>query len=260
MSVALTRHQRALLLAASALSLLPASLPFSDVLLAHEESPVSTVLSVRRPERSLPVGEVIRRDPFGGRPLATNVSPEPASGVRVPDIAALPPDFASQAATPNVSTLELKATIVGGRAIAYVQDGPVIDIVHVGSKLGGRSIQSIGLRGIIFNDGTSLELSSHANSVERKTSNQRRPATTIDELRQLLVQALRGRAILPAPSTPSPQVSPSVTPSAPRAPGTFPPPGPLPTIVPDFLPVGVSPTTDPNGATPYPLPPLRPPH
>jgi hypothetical protein len=26
------------------------------------------------------------------------------------------------------------------------------------------------------------------------------------------------------------------------------------------LPVGVSPTIDPNGATPYPLPPLRPPY
>jgi hypothetical protein len=259
-SVALTRRQRALLLTASAISLVPASLPFSDVLLAHEESPAGAVLSVPRTERSLPVGEAILRDPFGGKPSVPGVRPEPGSDTRVPDIAAMPAELESPVDAPNVATLELKATIVGGPAIAYVQDGPSIDVVHVGSKLGGRNIRSIGLRGIVFSDGTRLELSSHANSVDRAASNQRPPSTTIEVLRRLLTQALRGRAATPAQSVPSLQVSPSATPSAARALATFPPPGPLPTIVPDFLPVGVSPTIDPNGATPYPLPPLRPPY
>ena len=260
MILALTQRQRALLLTASAVSLVLAAGPFYDVLLADEEPSINAILSVPRQERSLPVGEVIRRDPFGGKPAVAGTPSEPPSTTRVPDIAALPAELESPLDAPNVATLELKATIVGGHAIAYVQDGSAIDIVHVGSKLGGRSIQSIGLRGIVFSDGTSLELSSHASSGTRTPSNAHRPGTTIDELRRVLVQALRGRAVIPAQSAPSLQVSPTEAPSTPRSLATFPPPGPLPTIVPDFLPVGVSPTANPNGPTPYPLPPLRPPY
>jgi hypothetical protein len=259
MKLALSRRQRAALLTASATAYVISSGPFGEALLARgQEVPPSATLSVPRLGHSPPVERAIRRDPFAGKPLARPAPPQSVAGITVPDIAGPPPEPAGPIADSNVTTLELKATIAGEHPVAYVQDGTAIDIVHVGSKLGERTIKRIGLHGIGFSDNSTLELSSRESSREDPASRTRGTGTTIDELRLLLLQALRGRANavpaaspsgLPAPARPSPAAF-----------ATLPPPGPLPTIVPDFLPVGVSPTADPNGPTPYPLPPLRPPY
>jgi hypothetical protein len=260
MRIALSRRQRAALLTASATAYVISSGPFGEALLARgQEVPPSATLSVPRLGHSPPVEAAIRRDPFAGRPLARPAPAQSGISASVPDIAGPPPEPAGPIADSNVTTLELKATIAGDHPVAYVQDGTAIDIVHVGSKLGERTIKRIGLHGISFSDDSTLELSSRESSHEGPGSRTRGTRTTIDELRRLLLEALRGRA------SATPAASPGGLPLVPARPSpaafaTLPPPGPLPTIVPDFLPVGVSPTADPNGPTPYPLPPLRPPY
>jgi len=263
MTVALTRWQRALLLAVAALSYLLWSGPLAEVLLAHDgERSASATWSAERSRHAPPVGSVIRRDPFAGKPLPPTGSSAAGSIIRVPDIGQVPPaDFATREPGSALETFELKATIAGERALAYVQDGKTIEIVHVGSRLGERTIKRIGLNGIGFSDGSTLELASRSTFAAARFAPVTKARTEIDELRKLIVNALRQR--LPAKAGADSTVAvPSVKPASPsgQSLATMPPASALPTIVPDFLPVGVSPTSDPSGPTPYPLPPLRPSH
>jgi hypothetical protein len=279
MRLALTRRQRGALLTTSAVAYVLSSGLFGQSLLAQErEASSNTSLSVVRHVESPEVGAILRRDPFSGDPTheamtpasdattlsAGNALASQASGGawRVPDIAGLPPDPGLAPQPSPTTPLELRATIAGRRPLAYVQDGTSLDIVRIGSKLGERTIVAIGLRGIVFDDGTSLALSSHPATSPRPSQSRSNLASAIDEIRRLIRTALRAGNGAASAGSPSQQPPASVAPvsPAPDSRATLPPPGPLPTVVPDFLPVGVSPTSDPNGATPFPLPPLRPPY
>ncbi len=260
MTLALTRRQRAGLLAISALAYVFGPGLFGETLFAHDgEGSTSAVWSVQRTRHSPPVGTTIRRDPFAGKPLPSSERPEFGTSLRVPDIGQLPPaDAAAPEGDLPSATFELKATIAGARAVAYVQNGSAIEIVHVGSRLGERTIRRIGLRGIVFDDGSALGLSARSAAPRGPVSKAR---TEFDELRRLIVTTLRHS--LPSGASPERATATSrASPPSPSTPpfATMPPAAALPTIVPDFLPVGVSPTSDPNGPTPYPLPPLRPLH
>ena len=259
MKPALTRRQRTFLLVASAVGYVASSGVVVDALQAQgSDGDANASWTVARVARSIPVERAIRRDPFAGKPALPQ---EPArSRLVVPDIGSLPPEAAFE--TPSRPTLfELKATIAGPRPVAYVKNGDALEIVREGSRIGDRTVAHIGLHGITFADGTSLELTPH-------TALRFAPATAagnaLDQIRRLVRDALRGKALgAPAAATdpPSPALPAAAATGSPHPPlATAPPPGPLPTIVPDFLPVGLSPTSDPNGATPYPLPPLRPPY
>ena len=197
----------------------------------------------------------IERDPFASGDVALSDNGGVASpAFDVPDVREISEsDFAATGGAPSARpAYTLKATITGGNSVAYVQDGNDVQIVRVGDVLAGKVVVRIRLDGIDFADGMRLLLS-NSRSPQAPARRQRRVdvAQELEALRKLL-SLERRRSIAPVPAA-SVQDR-----AAPTAPATFPPPGPLPTIVPDFLPVGVSPTSDPNGPTPYPLPPPRP--
>ena len=225
MMLALTRRQRVLLLAFSVLGYVLWASVCGQVLLAHDGQDGSNATwSAPQPKRSQPVGTAIRRDPFAGKPLPQPEFSQTSTGVRVPDIGEPPaPDASALEASPNVATFELKATIAGEHPLAYVQNGTAIEIVHPGSRLGERTIKRIGLRGIVFGDGTSLELSSSSGPFEGRQPRPKR-ASELDDLRALIVKALR-RGVLPGAALPGASAAPtaasSPSPAAPFA--TMPP-------------------------------------
>lgn len=233
--------------------------------------------------RALPpaVGSVILRDPFAAAPSEDRPEPPPApramnasaaftSGyTSVPNLAGAPPvpdpgngtTLVAQQSAPNdvrpassAMTLVVRATIVGSNPVAYVANGSMMDIVRIGDRLGDRRVAKIDLRGLAFADGSRLEL---VGSFEAPPAPSRRQVTTggvtirLDDLRKLLGVAHAQSPPL-APSTGATVVTPTAAPPKPA--GTFPTPGPLPTVNQRGVPVGTNPTFDPTGPTPYPEP------
>lgn len=222
---------------------------------------------------------LIRRDPFSGAPVTATPEDRPLfataptaprpnlpSNETVANLAV--PDIATRDGAPEVGSAQLlvvRATIVGSNPVAYVANGSMMDIVRIGDRLGDRRIGTIDLRGIAFTDGSRLDLPDAFVAPPRAPA--RTPATVTIKLEDLRKLVLRPRAQSP-PLAPgaglrgAPQVLPLVAIPAPT--GTFPSPGPLPTIDARGIPVGTNPTPDANGPTPYPNPypyaPPAPPH
>ncbi len=275
MSITLTARQHAALLFLSAsgyiawLSGLGGRLEAQD--LAPGRPATFTIVEAGPAPR---VADVIRRDPFAGKPrtdarqqsAATTDGTTAAVGKAAPDAATAiasggaPGDLA----VPNIGdepgtvaqpptamlTLALRATIVGPNPVAYVENGTVMDIVRVGDALGDRRIAKIDLRGIAFGDGTRLDLPETQMSPVPLTAGTPAPRAatprtlTLEDLRRLL--ATRTKAEAQPSALPASLSSPSAA--------SDPSPGPLPTIDTRGLPVGVNPTSNPEAPTPFPYP------
>jgi len=268
----ITRSQRTLLFFISALGYVEwLTGPASRIEAEGSPNSANDTITLTEPS-STPVELVIVRDPFTGAPR-----PQPSfKQVGRPSAAGV---FDGQTATPTDgqtvvpdlqvgspitvgatgSKLELKATIVGGNSVAYLQDGTSMQIVRVGDVLGSRIVRSIDLAGVELDDGSRIDLRPEGRS--ETPAPQRTPVSVTERFAERL-QALLNRA---ASSMRSASPISSAQPSAPppqasgRPTDSYVTPGPLPTIVPNVLPVGASPSSPPDGASPYPLPPLRPP-
>ena len=211
-----------------------------------------------------PVASLINRDPFAANPAmrAARAAAASPSGTRAAaglqsevaltstpaggDMAV--PDIDGQAQLPvKTLTLVLRATIVGPQPVAYVANGAAMDIVRVGDTLGDRRVMAIDLRGIVFSDGTRLDLPPAYEATprpqKRRTDGGER--ISLDALRRLLLAPQSAGATTNGTAPPTPQPAPS---------STYPSPGPLPTVNMQGLPVGVNPTPNPNEPTPYPYP------
>ncbi len=173
----------------------------------------------------------------------------PSNGIDVPDIGG---DLASASGQGDpMRDVVLKATIVGARAVAYVQNGGMLDIVRVGDRLGPRRIVRIDLQGIVFDDASRLDLSGgfRAPAAPKTTEH----AITIEDLRRELGRLRRRdgaavRAVTPAaaPHAPTDFLTPSPEP--------YPTVAPLPSIDPRGRLPDANPTVDTRGPTPYPVP------
>lgn len=295
--ISLSRLQRAALFFVSASAYLAWYSGFGERLEAQDivGAPAPSItLAPRFPPPHL--SAVIIRDPFAGAP-DTSVRSDTETRIDAPSLAqatftthatpgnGMVPNISSSgvgevstvSAVPDIATarngspdgapavLVVRATIVGRNPVAYVANGTMMDIVRVGDRLGDRRIARIDLRGIAFTDGSRLDL---PGAFAAPAPSAPKVANTItlklDDLRKL-VQPARQQS---PPLAPGAGASPgSVTPVAPSAPapaGTFPSPGPLPTIDQRGIPVGTNPTPSANGPTPYPNPfpyaPPAPPH
>ena len=243
-------------------------------------SPTPTLTLAPRP---LPprVGSVIKRDPFASapsedppEPLAVPQSQSASQDLSpgytsVQNLAGAPPVPDPETGATSVGqqsessdariassalTLVVRATIVGANPVAYVANGSMMDIVRIGDRLGDRRVAKIDLRGLAFADGTRLDL---IGNFEAPISRPKRRAATggatirLDDLRKLL-----GIARLQSPPLAPPAGATVVTATAapPVPAGTFPTPGPLPTVDRRGIPVGTNPTFDPTAPTPYPEP------
>ena len=233
--------------------------------------------------RALPprVGSMITRDPFAAAPSEDRpespTAPQTESAPRafspgyttVPNIAGAPPVPDPGVGTTIVAEqnlpddvrpssaamiLVVRATIVGANPVAYVANGSMMDIVRIGDRLGDRRVAKIDLRGLAFADGSRLNL---AGSFEAPPAPPKRRVAAggatirLDDLRKLLGVAQSQSPPL-APRAGATTVTATAAPPAPA--GTFPTPGPLPTVNQRGVPVGTNPTFDPTGPTPYPEP------
>jgi hypothetical protein len=206
--------------------------------------------------------EAIVRDPFAGAPeadgppgLLTSPSASNAvsAGVRVPDI-----DTAGYAAP--ATQLVVRAAIVGPNPVAYVDDGSGMQIVRIGDVVGGRNVSAIDLQGILFADGTRLDL---APAPARESSSDRLRARP-HARRQRMDGELRASPIAASPGVAS--TSPASPRGAAASPSPapellYPTPGPLRTADARGLAPGVNPTPDFFDPTPFAYPyPYAPPH
>jgi hypothetical protein len=183
------------------------------------------------------LAELIRRDPFDGapRPVAAAI---PSSISELPDFT-FGADDEERTATPAPSVLQLRATIVGASPVAYVVDGQTMHVVAPGDHLGSRRVTEIDATGVVFDDGTRLELSGNSGPVAKPTT---------------------ARGLRPSRTTRETTASYPVATTAPTARAEpVPTPAPLPTIKPGAFPLGSSPTSDPNAPTPFPYPYAYPP-
>ena len=274
MRLSITRRQRTMLLFLSASSY---TAWFSgvgergDAQGLAAQGPAVVTLAERRPPQR--VADVISRDPFSGKPApASNLEPVPATlerrdAVAVSPVAAAPvagaatasgeiadsntvpnigadPHVAPSAASPTL-TLAIRATIVGRNPVAYVANGTVMDIVRIGDTLGDRRVADIDLRGIVFADGSRLDLPETYLATPAPVSGpSAQRGLTIRDLRKLLIAP---------PQAGTAQVSGEQTPQAVQSNG-YPTPGPLPTVNMQGLPVGVNPTPNPYNPTAFPYP------
>ncbi len=263
MKISLTPRQRALLVfvSASAYTAWFSGLGMRTEAAGFEQPSLPAVTIDERPALP-PVASLIARDPFAAnpgtraQPAGRNavsadsraaekqlaIAPGPAvTGVVVPDI-----DGRSQLPAATL-TLVLRATIVGPDPVAYVANGTAMDIVRVGDTLGDHRVTKIDLRGIVFSDGTRLDLPDayEATPPPRPRRGASGERISLEALRRLLAP--------PEPRAAAPGASAQATPQpAPTA--TYPTPGPLPTVNMQGLPVGVNPTPNPDNPTPYPYP------
>jgi len=122
-----------------------------------------------------------------------------------------------------------------------------MEIVRIGDRLDSRRVANIGLRGIVFDDGTTLEISGTGAS---------RPAPAHATASSLLLQLVGLRRVLRTlagrADTPS-GTSPTAVPS-PAASSVYPTPAPLATPDTRGLAPGANPSSDPNAPTAYPYP------
>ena len=203
------------------------------------------------------VATIIARDPFAGGATPSATLPETVVVQSVPPAEPPPRPIADTGGdvVPNIgeagtatspSVLAVRATIVGANAVAYVENGSVMDIVRVGDSLGDERVAKIDLRGIAFADGTRLDLpDGYADTPAPSRPTPSAITLRLRDLRRLL-SALRPAATT-APEAPPSPVAPSAAPS-------YPTPAPLATVNAHGIPVGVNPTSDPNAPTPYPYP------
>ncbi len=266
--IALTRRQRSLALFFSASSYLAWFSGVGDRLdaqgIAGTPMPSLTIAPRSAPPR---VNAIIRRDPFAGAPAPRDAGGDapsrdrpynadasasavggPAPGGTVPDIAGALPAGIDARPQEAPLTLVVRATITGPNPVAYVANGTMMDIVRIGDRLGDRRVAKIDLRGLAFADGSRLDLL--GNFEVRPAPVRAAGGVTIklDDLRKLLL-GTRAEAPLAPPAGTNPA---TVASPAPSATGSFPTPGPLPTVNQRGVPVGTNPTFDPSAPTPYP--------
>ncbi|GAC1530335.1 MAG: hypothetical protein NVS2B8_18380 [Vulcanimicrobiaceae bacterium] len=146
-----------------------------------------------------------------------------------------------------------RATIVGRNPVAYVANGNVMDIVRIGDRLGDHRVAKIDLRGIAFADGLRLDLPGNFEAPPAKRAASGGGVTIkLDDLRKLLAGPRAAGPLAPPAGANPGTVATAVPTPAPT--GTFPTPGPLPTIDQRGIPPGTNPTFDPTAPTPYPEP------
>ena len=265
MRLTLTARQRSLLLFLSASGYTAWFSGLGERTDAGELGAVSQPFATVGVRADLPrVASLIVRDPFAGKPSVgpARVMPDRSHPANDADAdSAVPlarapgksdgvvvPDIAGAGAGLPALTLVLRATIVGPNPIAYVANGTAMDIVRVGDTLGERRVTKIDLRGIAFDDGTRLDLPvaylATPQPARRRSASDDR--ISLEALRRLLLPAREANAARNT-ATQAPPPQPAQT-------ETVPTPGALPTVDMRGLPVGVNPTSDPNGPTPYPNP------
>ncbi len=268
MRLSLTQRQRALLLFLSASGYTAWFSGLGERTNAEDLGAVPQPFVTIDVRPDLPrVASLIARDPFAGKPSAGSARAMPSDRSHAANaagadnelaVANLPgasdavtvPDIANAGAVPVAAlTLVLRATIVGPNPVAYVANGTAMDIVRVGDTLGDRRVAKIDLRGIAFDDGTRLDLpvSYVATPQPARRHSASGDRVTLESLRRLLLPARDQQASAARATQTQPPPQPTQT-------ATFPTPGALPTVNTQGLPVGVNPTSDPNGATPYPNP------
>jgi len=279
--IGLTRTQRTLVLFFSASAYIAWFSGLGERIEAQgvtrSPAPSLTVAPRNAPPR---VNAIIRRDPFAGAPVRVEDDRRSSQGpraarvpthdpgsalVNAPGVSAAGggvPDVGGTASVPNPAsdprgaavgaslTLVVRATITGANPVAYVANGTMMDIVRVGDRLGDRRIAKIDLRGLAFSDGSRLDLPGNfdATPAPRVASNV--VTLKIDDLRKLIL-GTRSLSPLAPPAAPPAQ---TLATSTPAPTGTFPSPGPLPTVNQRGIPVGTNPTFDPHAPTPYPEP------
>ncbi len=264
----LTRRQRSLVLFFSASSYLAWFSGVGDRLDAEgivgTPMPSMTIVPRSAPPR---VNAIIRRDPFAGAPAprdggadapshdrtynADSSAPAlggPAPAGVVPDIAGAPPAGIDARPQEAPLTLVVRATITGPNPVAYVANGTMMDIVRIGDRLGDRRVAKIDLRGLAFADGSRLDLPGNFEAPRAPVRAAAGVTIKLDDLRKLLL-GTRGESPLAPPAGANPA---TVTNPMPVPTGTFPTPGPLPTVNQRGVPVGTNPTFDPSAPTPYP--------
>lgn len=267
MRLSVTRRQRATLLFLSASGFAAWFSGLGEPIGAQDMDDASVTAFRALPQaRPLRVASLIVRDPFAGGPVAR----EPYDGNRKPAAREIgaggaavhgsSPSLAEESVVPNIDaapgdgsgasarTLVVRATIVGQNAVAYVANGTMMDIVRVGDTLADRRIAKIDLHGLVFSDGTRLDLPDAFRATPPSAPAHRAITLGIDDLRRLLAprpaSTAAGRSIDRTAAKPLPTPSTAETPT----------PGPLPSIDTNGLPVGVNPTSNPSNPTAYPYP------
>jgi len=271
--ISTTRSQRAALFFVSASAYLAWYSGFGEPLeaqgIAGAPAPSLTIV----PKAIQPhVSRLIMRDPFAGAPErsapndASSRSPSTdGASVTIHTNAMVPknltsaddmttgfvPDIASARDTANAVTLVVKATIVGRNPVAYVANGTMMDIVRVGDRLGDRRVAKIDIRGIVFSDGTRLDLPGAFVPTPPPAAAGSAITIKLDDLRRLLKPNLQQSLSAP-PHRHSAGAAPAAV--APASTEIFPTPGSLPTIDARGIPAGTNPTPNASGPTPYPNP------
>lgn len=238
------------------------------------ESPPPILFITKRNEAPR-VDSVIRRDPFASSSFhadsalassgrvnlakALDLKRSPTDhDMDVPDIDVDEPDGISDSQeTTTIPILNVKATLTGASPVAYVTNGTNMDIVRIGDLLAGRRIASIDLRGIVFADGTRLDLMPNSETRTTPRTSTSGVIRRLDELRKLLL----GRQGHPTELGTAENAEHAIA-LKPAHTVTFPSPGPLPTVDQRGFSVGTNPTFDPTAPTPYPeaypyAPPVR---
>lgn len=197
--------------------------------------------------------DAIVRDPFAGapddapaaRPASSWESDAGAAGDRVPNI-----DTAAGTAAP-ATQLTVRAAIVGSNPVAYVDDGSGMQIVRIGDIVGGRNVSAIDLQGVVFADGTRLNLPAAPPLAV--------PLPPVGHVtRSRAARAAARHLPPPRSSTPSPAAVASPSPAPELLYAT---PAPLRTVDARGLAPGVNPTPDLFDPTPFSYPyPYPPPH
>jgi len=290
MSTRISRGRRRLLLFVSAAAFTAWYAGLGDPLAAQDTAGTPNVAFpvASGRGRAPDIEALIRRDPFSGDPAARESSVSAGDGAASAGDGASRADAAagrasassgsgaSQAAVPDIvpaampsmlaqtdggreAKLALRATITGPNPVAYIVDGSDMQIVRVGDTLGSRRVAAIDLRGVVFSDGTRLDLAGSgvaAEPTDRPTRNPDDRAITVRDLKRYLLPPKGATARVPAatpvaaPDTPPPYRLEGATPESPR---------PLPTANDQGLQPGENPTPNLTAPTafpyPYPYPP-----
>jgi len=243
--LSLTPLQRTSLLTFSGLTYGLAFLTNAGALRA-QPAPSSLRIAATPGHAAIVVAASIRRDPFAATPAPQRIV-HSADGVRVasggPGFAPVPAglsvpsiDGLTESAAEPTRTLALKATIAGPEPVAYVEDGQTLQIVRPGDAIAGLRVRSIDLHGVVFDDGTQLELPERSSPPTAPAHR----ATAARVVAQPTASAAASAAQSPSPSATSIAAEPT--------------PGPLPTPRAGAYPLGARPTSDPAAPTAFPYP------
>ncbi len=259
MSFALSHRGRSLLLFLSAAAYVAWFSGLGERSEAQGVSSGTADATITLPTTPPNVAAAVVRDPFAGSPDDRSAAAGSPDGVPPTAIAnagpsdvVVPNIAATSAAAQPLVRLVVRATIVGGNPVAYVEQGTSMQIVRVGDVLGNERVVTIDLRGVSFASGARLDLPETYQAPPRpERQSAPRFALPFDLLRRLVAPHPAQAAATASPIIPTAAPSPNSTPGSASA---SPSPSRLPMADTRGLTVGTNPTADPNAPTPFPYP------